>query len=157
MVSSASSMTAVSVISSSRQNAGSSVSSKHGGDDGDDVAALKLARRQIDAHLERPQGRELRLPFFGLLASLAQNPLADTQNHAALFGDGDEIDRRNDAFVGMIPAHQGFHADDAVAAQIHERLVIQAQLLPFHRLAQLDFELQTAQSAAALILVSKTS
>ena len=47
----------------------------------------------------------------------------------------------DDAFVGMIPSDQRFHADDAIAAQIHQRLVIQTQLLPLHGLTQFDFEL----------------
>ncbi len=79
---------------------------------------------------------------FQLLAGGIQDPFAQLQNQAGLFGDGNEIDRRDHAFFRVLPAHQGLGADKFPLV-IVLRLIMQAELLFFQRDAQVFFHFQT--------------
>ena len=54
----------------------------------------------------------LDLPGHGALARLAQDPAADRQDRAVLLGDLDELARRDEAAVGMLPADERLEAGD---------------------------------------------
>ena len=67
-------------------------------------------------------------PLLQLAQCLAQHPFADVDDDVAVFDDGQELHRRHDAALRMLPAQQRFHADDAAAPHIELGLVEQAQL-----------------------------
>src|ERR1044072_7823542 len=74
------------------------------------IRLAKLPRRKIDGHVERLIRGKLVLPKFELEARLAQYPLTDVQDEPAFFGDGNEIHRRDQASLRMLPTHQSFKA-----------------------------------------------
>src|ERR1700687_4752401 len=52
-------------------------------------------------------------PGHALAADLAENPIANGDDEAAFFGDGNEARRGNHAQSGMTEAEKSFHAGDA--------------------------------------------
>ena len=70
-------------------------------------------------------------PGPGLPARFAKDPVADRQNEAAVFRDGNELRRRDRPSSGMRPAYQRFRAGNLSRPQIDLRLVVQREFLPF--------------------------
>ena len=66
-------------------------------------------------------------PLVQLSASLFQDPVADLQDHAVFFGQGDEVFGRHVAEGRVAPADQGFGADQLLGLQAQLGLVIQKQ------------------------------
>ena len=96
-----------------------------------------LTRREIDRHAQA--WHALLLPGPRLLAGRAERPIADGENHPGVFGDWDEIQRRDLAQLWVGPAHQCFDAGDTAAVQCDLGLVGEGQFLILQRLAQLVF------------------
>src|SRR5690606_20569904 len=106
--------------------------------------AAQLPRRDVDRDEQALRARELALPAHGLGAGRAQDVGADGVDQAALLGDVDEHRRRDAALLRMVPAQQRLRADQAAVAEPVDRLVRQAQLAPFPRLAQVLFDAHAA-------------
>ena len=70
----------------------------------------------------------------------SQYPLADRKNNATLFGDRDELRRRNIAACWMRPAQQRLKAYDIAGPDVLLRLVHQPQLIARDRIAEIVFE-----------------
>ena len=100
-----------------------------------EIGQRELDRRKVDRH------PEIARPLHSLDASLAQRPLAQRQDQAAVFGDGNKHRRRNHAHGWMVPSRQGFEAGNGVAAQIDDRLIFEVQPMLLDRLAQIRFDL----------------
>ena len=64
---------------------------------------------------------------------LEQCPRTDRHDGAGVFGDGDELGRRDDGAVALLPAHERLEADDIAGLEIEDRLVEQAQLAAIER------------------------
>ena len=67
-----------------------------------EIPAEKLRRRKIDSH------PDCLGPSRCIHAGLTQRPVANGDYKARLFGKGNEITRRYDAMLRMVPAHQCF-------------------------------------------------
>ena len=104
------------------------------------VALVELDRGQVDA--DRQRRLAAFVPPGGLAAGLAQHPFADRHDHAGLLGQRDEVQRRDDAVLGVLPADQGLQAGDLLGAQVHDRLVPQLELVPHDGPAQVRLHLQ---------------
>ena len=66
-----------------------------------------------------------RVPGLELARRGAQHPLAEGQDQARLLGHGDERDRRQEALLRMLPAHERLEAHDPARRDADERLVVQ--------------------------------
>lgn len=90
---------------------------KDGADAIGQVWAGEVARGDVGGDPQRGQvGRE-RLPDAGLAASFEHHPLIDVGDEADVLGGVDEFCRGDEAVHGVLPAHQGFEADDGASFQ----------------------------------------
>src|SRR5262249_32884173 len=102
---------------------------------GEKIAAAELHRRQVDGepHVLRPCLR--------VAAGLPQDPFADRDDEADLFGDRNETIWPEQPAVRMIPAYQRLDAADLSALHVDHGLVVQDELLLRQRFAQIDLQL----------------
>jgi hypothetical protein len=103
-------------------------------------ALLELARRQVDA--DRQVDLQPVADRAHLTAGLLQHVPADRQDQAGLLGQRDERHGRDQAVHRMPPADQRLGADDPLAVQRVERLVVHFQLVPVEALAQVGLDLE---------------
>src|ERR1700674_4207341 len=75
----------------------------------DEAGIVELHGRDVDGDLQRLRPRRR------LAASRPQDPVSDLQDRAGLLGDRDEDHRRNLAAYRVLPAQQGFEADNVAA------------------------------------------
>ena len=80
-------------------------------------------------------------PLGGRGAGLPQRPFADRHDQAGLLGQRDELDRRDEAALGVMPAQQRLQTADLVALEVDERLVVELELAVGQRLAQVELQL----------------
>ena len=97
-------------------------------------SARKLHRGKVDRHGDGRQALIEPCPELG--AGLAQDPLADGHDQAALFGDGHELRGWNEPSVRAKPADQRFDAVNLSRLQIDFGLVVQHELAPLEGAAQ---------------------
>src|SRR5690606_29825725 len=76
------------------------------------------------------------------------DPFADRDHERALFHVGQEGARRQQAALRMLPADQGFEADDLAAAHVYLGLVEQHELIACNGLAHPPQRLRVAAAAA---------
>src|SRR6185437_1459673 len=100
----------------------------------------ELARREVNGHCDSLA--EALLQDAGLLAGLLQDPLAERQNEAALFGCGDELLRTEKAAVRVTPAEQRFNTDEFAGAAGDLRLVEERHLIVDERSPEVGLELE---------------
>ena len=95
---------------------------------------LELHRRQIDgdADISGQLGR--------IDAGPAQHPVAELDDQAGFFGERNEIGRRDQAALRMVPAHQGFERDDLVAGDVADRLIVDFEFVALQRRPQVEFQ-----------------
>ena len=80
-------------------------------------------------------------PLAGVGAGALQHELAERGDEAGFLGQGHELGRRNEPARRMRPAQQRLEADDVLAHQIYERLIVHFERFGRQRRAQIDFEL----------------
>ena len=78
-----------------------------------------------------------------------QHPAPERDDQAALLGDRHELAREHDALARMAPAHEPLDGDDAALVEVHERLVVELELVALERLAQVLLELEALDRAPA--------
>ena len=88
------------------------------------------------------------LPGAVLGAGLLQHPLAQRHDQAVLLGQRDELRGEQQAQLRMAPAHQRLGADRRAGPGIHDRLVVELELLPLERAAQGVLQREPLQSLA---------
>ena len=104
----------------------------------DKALAPELHGGNIDRHGHRGQaGVE---PGADLPAGLAQHPLADRHDEAALLRDRNELRRQNKPERRVIPADQNLAAGHGPADEVDLRLVMQHELVLLHGAAQVVFD-----------------
>ncbi len=96
---------------------------------------------------------EHRLPAVHLPARLAQHPLAERDDHAGLFRDRDEVYRRDEAALRVLPADERLEAAQAEVFERDDGLVVEHELVAFERAAHVGFELQEVDGARVHRLV----
>ena len=77
--------------------------------------------------------------------------MAQVLDETGALGQGDELVRRNQTVLGVLPANQGFDADAAIVAQADFGLVVQGQLVTLDRPTQVADHRQPI--GAVLVLV----
>ena len=100
-----------------------------------DIADAELHGRQIDRELD------VRRPLDRVAAGPLQHVVAERRDEAGFLGEGYELGGRNGAARRVRPAQQGFEADDLLAAQIDQRLVMDLERFGQECRAQVDLEL----------------
>ena len=85
-------------------------------DRGEQVVRGELVRRQVDG--DRQDTSPVLVPVHGGPAGVVQDPLADVDDQPALFGDGKELVGCELTLLGVVPAQQGFRADEQAGAEI---------------------------------------
>ncbi len=101
-------------------------------------------------------------PLLGLDAGLAQHPRTERHDQPCRLGERDEVQRRHQAALGMLPPHQGLDTQDAPVLRVHDGLVMEDELILLHSDAQVPLEcdalelagvdLGTVEDVAALAL-----
>src|ERR1700678_1684847 len=79
-------------------------------------------------------------PSRGLAASLPDDPGAERDDYADLFGHGDEIVRRHQAARGVTPAQQRLAACDGLGLGVDLRLIVEFEFLVGDRAPQLELQ-----------------
>ena len=109
-----------------------------GGQVVDEVPLAKVDRRDVHRHA---QGRQAHLaPGLGLCTGLAQYPLSQAYDQAAVFGDRNKLRRADPTRLRSKPACQRFRTDDAPGLQRQLGLVMQHKLIAVQRLADRAFQ-----------------
>ena len=105
------------------------------GDNRRQVGIGELQRRDIDrtAQIVGPAGH--------VRAGGQQGPLPEAVDQSCILGNRDEARGRKRATARMIPAHQRLEADDGLARDIDNRLVIELQFAALDRIAQMLLKL----------------
>jgi hypothetical protein len=96
----------------------------------------ELTRRQV--HGNRQAGCVGRFggPTGRLRACLLQHPRADRDDQPGVLRGREELARRKQAALRVLPAHERFEADYLVPCEMHERLVVHAELVAEQGAAQ---------------------
>ena len=99
------------------------------------------SRAETLTHIRRSPAAPARRPSGDLAARLAKDPAADRQDRAVLFGDLDEVARRHEAALRVLPAHEGLDAREPAGLEVDDRLVAEVQLVELDGLLELHREL----------------
>jgi hypothetical protein len=91
-----------------------------------------------------------------LPAGLAQHPAADRHDQAGLLGERDELERRHEPALGVVPAHERLDAGDPAVVELDDRLVVELELAVLERALQVGLELEPRERASSCIAGSKT-
>ena len=125
-------------------------------------ARLDIGLPELLRHLPRQGGGELeagevdrdRYPHLPLTLPLphlgqggGEHPAPDFTNKPHLFGQRDELRRRDMPEHGVVPAQQGLETDQLPLGHVHLRLIAQAQLPPTYGLGQKLLQGQLAVQA----------
>jgi len=119
----------------------------------DQIGMGELARREINADRDVARAGMLTLPFGEPAAGLPQHPVPHRDDQAGLLRDREEVVRRDEAALGMLPPHEGLHTGDATCAQRDDRLVEDAELVALERHAKVGLELQQRDGVGVHLLV----
>ena len=99
----------------------------------------QLARRDVDADVERLVGRA---PLRGCRARGTQHPFAERDNQRRLLGERYELARRQDSEPRVLPAHERLEPDDVERRQRDDGLELEQQLVVLDRSFELASQLQ---------------
>ena len=85
----------------------------------------------------------------GLVGGASQDPVADRRDQLrVLLGDGQEAARREQALLGVLPAHERLEGDDAERVELPDRLVLEPQFVELDRPAEAVLELEPVAQPA---------
>ncbi len=96
--------------------------------------------RACQVHRQRAERLTGLAPYTHLAAGLLQHPVADLQDHAVFFSQGNEVLGRHFAKGWVVPADQGFCACHCVGQQVDFGLVGQCQLIALQSSSQFLLE-----------------
>ena len=82
------------------------------------------------------------LPLDELAAGFCEAPGAEGDDESGFFGEGDECGGREEAAAGVVPADEGFEADDAVGAEVDFGLIEHDELAGADGDAEFGLELE---------------
>ena len=117
-------------------------------DDCIEILLLELPRRHVDRN--RAGLDSLSLPLLDLRAHGLQHPFAHRKDQARVFEDGDELARRDQALLRILPAQQRFEAVDGAGREVGLGLVVQKELVALERPAQPRIQLQASRGLVHL-------
>jgi hypothetical protein len=96
-----------------------------------EAGAEKLAGGKVYTDAQRAVVWIVLGPCLDLRAGFGEAPVTDGVNEAALLGLGNEIPGRDEAALRMLPANEGFKADDAKGFYFDFRLIVEDELVAF--------------------------
>jgi hypothetical protein len=120
---------------------------QHAFDERHDVGVEQLPRRKVHGNSESVVAVRLDSPARGLGACFAEHPRPDRNDESRLLGDVEELVGLHHAALAVLPAHERLEAHDFGGLEVHERLVVHAELAPHERAAQRPFDFEPAHSA----------
>ena len=86
---------------------------------------------------------------------LHQDRSSERDDQARLLGQGDEVGRRNDSALRMLPADEGLDRGEPAGLQIEDRLVVHGEALVGHRVPQLGHQLEPVGALVVEIRVEE--
>ena len=108
-----------------------------------DRLRLQLLGGEVDADRERVRPREPSVKDRSLPAGFAQHPGADRNDQTGFLGQRDEVERRDEPALRVVPAEEGLDAVVRILpVEAHDRLVVHLELLELDRLLKLRLQLQ---------------
>ena len=96
---------------------------------------------------------EVAVPLRHLPDRLVEHKSPDGLDQARLLGDGDELQRRDEPSHRVVPAQQRLGAHRALAARLQDRLVIDLELPPSERVAELALHGKEVGGAPVQVVV----
>ena len=102
-----------------------------------EIRLTELDRGKVYGHRNGLKSRYLPLPI--LPARSTKHPFTYRNDQAAVFRYVDEPSRRDQSHIRVLPAYQGFRADDLPGLYIHLRLIMQYKFLTLNGPAQVVF------------------
>ena len=93
----------------------------------------QLPRREVERDLEL---HALLIPYARLPRDLVHHPGAQWLDQSRLLGHDDELGRRHEPQLLVVPARERLDALDLTGVQIDRGLIVQEELAPVDRLAQ---------------------
>ena len=116
---------------------------------------MHLLGRDVHRHGEAGAAELRVVPRAYLTARLSQHPVADRHEQPGVLGDAEEVLGHQQASGGVPPPQQCFHAVDRARAHLHDRLVVEAELVAFDRAVQLGFDAEARERAGMQELVEE--
>src|SRR5580765_7118772 len=108
----------------------------------DDRLRLELLDREVDAHRQRRLPREPPVQERALTAGFLKDPTADWDDQASLFGEWDEVERRDRPARWVHPTKQRFDTVVGAVIEANDGLVMDHELLQLERPLQLRLKLE---------------
>ena len=93
------------------------------------------------------------LPGVHLAAGLADHPEVERDDQAGLLGGGDELRRRDQPALGVLPADQRLEARDPTGIELDDRLVGDPELVALDRAAKVGLQPEATKDAGVHRLV----
>src|SRR5579871_4076376 len=93
------------------------------------------------------------LPNFHLPAGLTQYPLSDRQDQTNILSHFEELERGNQALLGVLPTDQRLKPGNLAGFEPHDGLIVEAKLILLDRGPKFAFKLQTVHRASVHALV----
>ena len=100
-----------------------------------------LLARKVDAHVERGCLAPGPSPARQFTGRLLKSPPAQVADRAGRFGEGDELRRRDQAELGVLPAHQCLEADRVAGGGFDDRLILEVNLASVDSVRQRSLQL----------------
>ena len=119
---------ALSVISSTRRPASRRVALRADATSSTRPGSCRWVGEMFTERQEAVRERDLGTELLHRLACWLQHPAVDLNHEAGLLGEGEERGRRQEATLGVVPAHEGLDADDAVGHERKDRLKVNREL-----------------------------
>ena len=94
-------------------------------------------------------------PQGSLATRLAQDPCADVDDEAAGFGKPNELIRRYQASLWMLPTDKRLDAGDAFAFEGEDRLIVQSELAPGDGMAEVGQETEPVRGGITQLFVEE--
>jgi hypothetical protein len=85
-------------------------------------------------------------PLFRLAAGLLQDPLSHRNDEPRLFGQRNELNRRQKALLGMLPTQQSLEPDDPTISEEHLWLIVQLELSVLESAPEISYRRANARS-----------
>jgi hypothetical protein len=110
------------------------------------MSALELNRGKVHGHLDRLR------PGRRIGARPLERPLPHAHDEPGLLGARDEIARRDEPPLGVVPAHQGFEARDLTRLEVDDGLVVENELSAIECILEVVLELVARANLLVLFL-----
>ena len=114
----------------------------------DEIGLGELTGRQVDAHHELRFGQRVH-PAPRLAAGRFQHPAPDRDDQPGLLGERNERQRRDEAARRVLPADERLEPDDPVGSEVHDRLVVEPQLVALEGPPEVVLELDALHGRRA--------